>query len=203
MSRSVESFGWPVSRSLPRAIPFFVALIWSGCARPGADEVLVAYARALERGDLALALSLSSTAADPTPWLGRPNRVGTISAELSGRIVMMALENEQWRVRERPIRAADSPLEVMERLFEAVEARCSGRGGAGLLGELIARTEASEAELDELVRGQCARFRLAEERTRTKREVESEGDRAELRYGSMLSVRWVREDGRWKILDID
>lgn len=204
-----------------------LVLVLTGCARQGPEATLEAYAEAVRNEDVEEIRALSDAsfraandAAKLETFLAEHPDVARrladrlespkeIRAEvrLSGdeRLVLVR-ENGAWRVAfggVEPLRT-DTPEAAVTTFFQAVAARRldavravipaavapSYAEDAALLSHLDAmkaRIDAARAGLGAVVPG---RARI-------------DGDRARLAYGEGRAVDLVREDGRWKIVDLE
>lgn len=214
----------------PTAVAVLLLSHTSACAPKrsdvGPDATLSAFSRALERGDAQTAYDLMSEAyrdrvsfeafqaslahnveerqALAKALEKRAERNAYVTVRLSdGRQVRLERRGDRYFI-DTPIAdfySQATPKDALESFIRAVE-----RSRWDVLYELM--PEADRAGIDVETLGKNLEAQI-EELTRivsllkTSRElpIEVVGDRATMPYGESFTVRFVREDGRWKIED--
>jgi len=208
------------------------ALGAAACAHPprGPAEALVDFGGAVDRKDYAGAYALMTAEYRRRVALAEFQReiegggpgVGTIARRLRdeaartpfrievevdlGQKVTLVLEGGQWRVAAQPfdLAAQDSPRAALRSFVRAVEL---GRYDALL--RLIPNRYRAGASVDKL-RDYWEGERRAENQALLKAlrahidaPIVETGDEARMPYGESAEVRFLREDGVWKVEDVD
>lgn len=209
-----------------RCSPLLVLWV-SACAGPGPQPALKAYAQALKDQDaraVHAAYDASNSKAYSVEQLQQklrtqPEQVSALAQALQsaplteyaetrlpdGRVVRLVKEGGRWRISQGALRFAayDTPEQALRTLVlacrggrlnevraampKAFQARyASDDGLAAYLETVRERLETAWAAVAPLVDGRA----------------EVQGDEAVLRYGSR-SVRFVRQDSTWRVLDVE
>jgi hypothetical protein len=208
------------------------ALVTVSCAAkaPGPSETLAAFGGAVERKDYATAYSLTSAeyrARVPLAAFRSQLEAGGTDAQTGGRNLREAAgrgklrvevdldlgerlplveEGGVWRVDGNPLDpwSQATPRAALRSFVRALEQRrydvvlrlCPGRARAGLTAETLrAAWEGPDRENN-------ARL-LAQLRAAIRAPIAESGAEARMPYGDRAEVRFVREDGQWKIEDPD
>lgn len=191
------------------------------CAAPTPDDVLRSYAEAVARGDadevrrlsaakLRSEMSVSDVRAalDADPnlalQLSGPTVARRCELDLGDRTIRLVREAQAWRVSSGGayVLRFDTPAASLAALFVAVE-----QGRMDVLRRVVPRRfqqyfgteQALVAHLTE----QMDRIHAAQAAIGADAQIRVDGDRAALVYGPGRSVRFEREDGEWKILDLE
>ena len=192
-----------------------VALL--GCAHAeGPEDAARRYLDALARGDVAAAHALSAqavrtstpaSALAPLTGAGAP-AVEAWTASLDGgrRLVVRREADGAWRVEDDAVAAADprDPRAAAAAFLEAAIAADLPR----------VRRYLPEAERARFADDAALQQRLAALRSRliaahgalgdpARRGVLVEGDRAQIPYGDHAALSLVREDGQWRVIDVE
>lgn len=217
----------------PAAVVALALTVACAAKAPGPSDTLASFGAAVERKDYAAAYALTSSdfrarvplaafraeleagGAD-TQAVGRNLREegarGKLRVELDlealnlGEPLVLVQEGGAWRVDRHPLApwSQATPRAALRSFVRALEQRrydvvlrlCPTRNRAGLSVETLrAAWEGTEREDN-------ARL-LARLRTALRAPIVETGDEARMPYGDRLEVRFVREDGRWKIEDPD
>lgn len=200
-----------------------LCFLMSACATPGPEPVLEDFRAAITRGDANQALALSElpperrdslrgAMADPR-WredvqrrLAEPLGV-KLYAEVTtskGERLRLAQAAEGWRIVDVDLLLEDTPERALATFFAAFEAR----DWPALRPLIPAESQGALAEESQL----AAHLLALVERVRRAQAALNAGprspvvitaDRAHLDYGPGRSVRFQRENGRWRILDLE
>lgn len=162
----------------------------------------------MTEADIAAALTADAAGADAlAAELGGVSAVEITELQLaSGRRVRLIREEGQWRIDEGGIdRLFDrDPLAALSAFVRAVD-----RDRLERVREAIPRADRARFADDAALR---AHLSALSERIAAMRAalpglgpgaVSADGDRAEVRWGEARVARLVREDGRWRILDLE
>lgn len=207
---------------------FGVLALATACATSGPEDTLEAYRRAVEAGDWAAVHRLSDratrTAVGPEALAAEATRDPEGPAALArglapgapreathevvladGRRIVLVQEDGGWRVARGGFALArtDTPEATLETLWWAVD-----RARWDVLRQLLPNAEAGRLTTDAALAAhvESVRPRLEAARQALSAEVPPariEGDTATIVYGEHRSVRFRREDGRWRILDVE
>lgn len=200
-----------------------LGFLLAACATPGPEPVLEDFREAIARGESNTALALSelppereaalrSAMADPR-WLAdsQDRLAGSLGvrlyAEVStprGERLRLAQTAEGWRIVDVDLLLEDTPERALATFFAAFEAR----DWPALRPLIPAEAQGALAEESQLAAHLLA---LVERVHRAQVALEAgprspvviTGDRAHLDYGPGRSVRFQRENGRWRILDLE
>lgn len=198
-------------------------LLLAACATPGPEPVLEDFRAAIARGDPDSARALSelspereaalrSAMADPR-WLAdaQDRLAGPLGVKLYAEIttprgerLRLAQTNAGWRIVDVDLLLEDTPERALATFFAAFEARDWPALRPLIPGE-------SQGALSEESQLAAHLLALVERVRRAQAGLEAgprspaviTGDRAHLDYGPGRSVRFLRENGRWRILDLE
>lgn len=199
-----------------------------GCAGPGPKSVLNDYARALKNGDAARVHQFSDASTQSAySEKDTQDRLQNSRAESQalgaalasahidiyadarledGRLVRLVKAPEGWRVAQGGLRFAryDTPESALETLVRATR---SGRLSEvrGAMPEAYGARYSTDAKLRAHLLRVSPRIEAAWAALAplSSGQATVDGDRAQLRYGTARSVRFVRESSRWRVLDVE
>ncbi len=203
-------------------------LMWVGCAGPGPESALQAYTQALQDEDATEVHRLSDTSSQRAySVLDTQDRLQKAQPELqalsaalaradlqlyaeaqlpNGRRLKLVQESGAWRIAEGGLRFAqyDTPEAALETLVRAVgsgrlfEVRAVMPEAFGARYSNDAKLRAHLAAIAPRIEAACKALGPVNPGQAT-----VTGNRAELRYGTGRSVRFVREGSRWRVLDVE
>ncbi|MEQ9498399.1 MAG: hypothetical protein RIT81_16110 [Deltaproteobacteria bacterium] len=193
-------------------------LFVAACSTPGPEDTLDAYRRAVAAEDWATVHRLSDRAtreaASPdalaergaeAPELGRPVARRHVVVLEDGREVVLVEEDGGWRVASGGIDAlrSDTPAAALKTLWWALD-----HGRWDVVRRVLPRAAAQRLATDVALAAhvEAVRPRLSAAREALGEVVPAarvEGETAVLVYAEHRAVRFVREDGRWRIVDVE
>lgn len=197
------------------------------CAHAGPEDTLDAYARALEAGDAEAVYALSDpetqATLDPADLarfmaknpatvrraataLRDRHEVGRVTVRSSrGDVFELVRVDGEWRVAEGPLPVPrlDTPEHALATFFFAA------RGHLSLLRRTMPASDrarfASDARLGAHLHAEQPRIEAAREALEPLRPgmARIEGELAEIPWGEGRAVRLAREDGAWRVVDLE
>jgi hypothetical protein len=195
------------------------------CATPGPEPepVLDAFKAAVARGDLNAALALSDLPPERKAALGvamaDPGWLQGAEARLAGPLAVrryaevntprgerlrLAQTPEGWRIVDLDLLLEDTPERALATFFAAFEAH-DWPALRPLIPTAAGEALAEESQLAAHLLALVERVRRAQAALQSgpRSPAVITGDRAHLDYGPGRSVRFQRENGRWRILDLE
>lgn len=213
-----------------RSIACLLAGLLSACAPRTPRETLEAYRDALRERDFETVWALSSSAArrahgppDLAAKADHPEVIGAASARIEactssvarevfeveiagGRVVRLVREEGEWRVHRGvlDLASSDTPEHALDTFFRAIDA-----GDFALVRSAIPKRLVAEYTSDRALSAHLLHMepRIARARARigplVPGRAEIEGIHAEIAYGEGRRATFEREDGIWRILDLE
>jgi hypothetical protein len=193
-------------------------LFVAACSTPGPEDTLDAYRRAVAAEDWATVHRLSDRATREAasaealaergadaPELGVPVQRRHVVVLEDGREVVLVEEDGGWRVASGGVEAlrSDTPAAALKTLWWALD-HARWDVVRRVLPKAAAQRLATDAALAAHV--EAVKPRLSAAREALGEAVPAarvEGETAVLAYAEHRAVRFVREDGRWRIVDVE